>query len=237
MSNETAIATIENNAFAIFSDPDMDLQELLQDNLGDEDFTPMDLERLTVPAGGGTSFEIPTMDGLEDVKEVEALVVHVSPARAYWQQGMDETGEGTPPDCSSENGTTGNGEPGGECLSCPFNQYGSAEKGKGKACKEMRNLFILTEGAVLPFNLVIPPTSIKPFKKYMTSLTQFRRSIYSVTTKITLEKTKNAGGITYSKIAFKAGSNLTKEQSDLVRAYKKAFKQAFEKPQTATPEA
>jgi hypothetical protein len=227
MSNETnAVAVKEENNFAIFNDKDLDLATLLEDNMGDEEFTPLDLERIIVPAGGGTTFEVPTLEGMDDVKELEAIIIHIMPAKSYWEGEYD--GENVPPDCTSIDGIHGTGNPGGLCSECPFNEYGSAAKGSGKACKDQRNVFILPKDAILPFTLSVPPTSIKPLKKYMTSLTRFGKSLYSVSTKISLEKTKSGSGITYSRLVFKAGDPLTTEQAALVKQYKKAFKQIFE---------
>lgn len=229
MSNEIAVVT--PGEFALFQNNEVNIPELISDNLGEETYQPQDLDRITCPAGGGTTFEVPTFDGVEDVKELEALIVKVQPGRAYWKEEL--TGEGTPPDCSSTDGIHGTGEPGGLCHNCPLNQFGSAEKGSGKACKESRSVFILTEGALLPYVLSVPPTSIKALKKYMTQLTRFGKSIYGITTKISLAKDKSGSGIAYSKFVFSPGQELTPEQMTAVRQYKDAFTQAME----ATKEA
>lgn len=233
MTQETKdVAVKENNQFALFSDNNVNIQELIQDNLGDEDFSPQDLDRVTLPAGGGTTFELPTFDGVTDVKTIDCIIVSVMPGRAYWKEALK--GEGTPPDCTSNDAITGFGDPGGPCAECPFNQFGSADSGAGKACKERRNLFFLTDEAILPYVLQVPATSIKLYKKYVISLTRFGNSVYSVRTQISLEKTKNSGGIAYSQLVFRPGSELSPEQTHMVRKYKDTFKAAIERAHKET---
>lgn len=225
MSNKE-IAVRPVNEFALFQNVNMNITQLMKDNLQDEDFGPQDLDRIKVPAGGGQSFEIPTLEGTEDVKEIQAMVVAIKKGRSYWKEEL--TGEGTPPNCISTDGNMGIGDPGGECKMCPFNQFESANQGKGKACKEMRNVFILTENALLPFVLQVPPTSIKPLKKYVTGLTRYGKNIYQIITKISLEKTKSSNGITYSLIHFEPGQVLSQEQVKTLNSYREAFVQAFD---------
>lgn len=230
-SKEVAVRPV--NEFALFQNVNMDVTKLMKDNLQDEDFGPQDLDRIKVPAGGGQAFEIPTLEGTEDVKEIQAMVVAIKKGRAYWKEEL--TGEGTPPDCMSTDGNMGIGDPGGECKQCPFNQFESDHKGgKGKACKEMRNVFILTENALLPFVLQVPPTSIKPLKKYVTGLTRYGKNIYQIITKISLEKTKSSSGITYSLIHFEPGQTLSQEQIETLNGYREAFIQAFDQAHTAS---
>ena len=56
------------------------------------------------------------------------------------------------------------------CKDCPKNQYESAENGKGKACKNQIRTFWIIKGYQLPVVLMLPPTSIKSFAEYLTSL-------------------------------------------------------------------
>ena len=84
--------------------------------------------------------------------------------------------------------------PTGECADCPMNAFGSArDGGAGKACKEQMQLFILREGSVLPTQISLPPTSLKPWRKYMTRLASKGKSYYAVVTTIGLSKEKSNG--------------------------------------------
>ena len=228
--SKNAIAVRPVNEFALFTQADTNITKLIEDNLGDEDFTPQDLDRITVPAGGGTTFEVPGLEGVEEVKEIQAMIVMVKKGRAYWSEEL--TGEGTPPDCVSTDCVTGIGDPGGDCKVCPFNQFESARQGKGKACKESRSVFILTENTLLPFVLQVPPTSIKVLKKYQTGLTRYGKSIRSVITRISLEKTKT-NGVTHGILKFEPGQALSVDQAKMLDEYRIAFKAAFDQAHEA----
>ena len=60
---------------------------------------------------------------------------------------------------SVERGEYEDGKYGGDCLTCPFNQFGSAKngKGKGKACTEFYNFpsLVVVENTVRPENLAV----------------------------------------------------------------------------------
>lgn len=59
------------------------------------------------------------------------------------------------------------------CAKCPFNEWGSAATGKGKACKESRRLAVIPTDATpdtIPLLLEVSPTGIKSFEAYVTRL-------------------------------------------------------------------
>ena len=64
---------------------------------------------------------------------------------------------------------TGEGDPGGACAKCRYNQFGSGESG-GKACKNRRRIYILREGEVFPVLLSLPTGSLKEFTRYIQRL-------------------------------------------------------------------
>jgi hypothetical protein len=99
-------------------------------------------------------------------------------------------------------GEVGQGTPGGYCSKCPLAQFGSADNGKGQACKQMRQMFIVRENDILPLVITLPPTSIKPAKQYFMRLASKGIKYAHVVSRISLEKAKSADGITYSKAVF-----------------------------------
>lgn len=209
----TALAVVGQQEFAILkAEPDK-LPELLRTNLGNDDLSVFDLDRIKIPAGGGQAWAIPTIDGEETVKEFFGVIIYHKNSRAYW---VDEfTGQGNPPDCSSDNGEMGIGEPGGECLQCPFGRFGSDPKGgKGQACKQLKQLFVIQPGDLLPVVVTLPPTSIRPAKKFLTRLASKGMVSCSVLVKFALEKTRNAGGIEYSRVVLSVAEQLTAEQTE-----------------------
>lgn len=135
-------------------------------------------------------------------KELEGVIVFKHVARGLWDRGDTEN---PAPVCSSIDGVYGNPDdrgqamgisPGQQCLNCPFNQWGSAtdDQGnpmRGKACKEMRRVFIAQDGAQLPSVLTLPPTSITAFDKYISA--RINRGIADIAakTKFTLREEKD----------------------------------------------
>jgi hypothetical protein len=219
MSKEVAVkAKYEVADFAIFQDSSFSIKELIEDNLGGEEFKPEDLTKISVPSGGGLTFEFP--DGSTS-NQIEAIIVKVEPIRLYWKEAYG-TGEVGPPDCRSIDMVNGIGEPGGSCAICPLNEFGTAA-GNAKACKEKRNIFILTPESLLPYNLSAPVQSIKNYKKYLQHLTRKAINIKSLVTIIGLEKDKSNQGIAYSRLTFAEGPKLNEDQVKFVTDYRKAF--------------
>ncbi|MFA4909111.1 MAG: hypothetical protein WC583_05600 [Candidatus Omnitrophota bacterium] len=198
MKKETAIEVADTGYLVL--QKDSNIVEIVEENLGSEGVSAYDLDRVKIPAGGATAFEVPTLEGEESVKEIEGIIIFWKTARAYWPEKFN--GENNPPQCSSVDGEVGQGTPGGYCSKCPLAQFGSADNGKGQACKQMRQLFIVRENDILPLVLTLPPTSIKPAKQYFMRLASKGIKYTHAVTRITLEKAKSGDGITYSKAAF-----------------------------------
>ncbi len=159
-------------------------------------------DRIKVPSGGGLAFEVPgdDPDSPDLVKEIVGVVVDQYPVNAYWKDKY--TGQNNQPDCSSLDGHIGSGTPGGDCSKCPMNQWGS-DGTKGKACKNMRRLYILTENNIFPLLLTLPPTSIQNWADFLAKkVLQKRLQRHEVIVKITLRKETNASGIVYSQVQF-----------------------------------
>jgi len=213
---ETGIEVAEKNSFLVLQEGS-DIQEIVSENLGNDGLSAYDLDRVKIPAGGATSFEVPALDGEESVKEIEGIIIFWKGTRAYWPEKFN--GENNPPQCSSIDGEVGQGTPGGYCAKCPLSQFGSAENGKGQACKQMRQLFIVRETDILPLVLVLPPTSIKPAKQYFMRLASKGVKYTHVVTRIGLEKAKNNGGITYSKVGFSLVNQLDPQTCKKIDAF------------------
>ena len=126
-------------------------------------------DRVTIPAAGGTTFELPgELPGETDAaKEFTGVILYHHPLFAYYRERF--TGGNNAPDCGSYDGVTGAGNPGGVCAQCPLNQFGSGENG-GKACKNKRRIYILREGELIPILLTLPTGSMKEFAVYVKRL-------------------------------------------------------------------
>ena len=111
------------------------------------------------------------------------------------------------------------------CNSCPMNEWGTAEDGRGKACKNMHRVYILREGEMLPLLLTLPPTSLKNLSDYIALriVSKGMRS-YGVVTKVSLKKAQNAGGINYSQAVFAVAGTLAPEQVAAMSEYSQGVK-------------
>ena len=85
-----------------------------------------------------------------------------------------------------------------------MNRFGSAPDGsKGKACKNMRVLYLLRSGEYMPLQVNLPPTSIKPFKEFLNRAFMLRRrATYGSIVQIGLKR-ENNGTNDYSVATFK----------------------------------
>lgn len=218
----TELAKIDASTFLALADTSA--VEALRENLAGQAITEFDLPQIKVPAGGGTAWEVPTLEGTQHEKTIEGIIVLASSRRSYWQHA-DITG--TPPDCQSRDMVRGVGNPGGECAACQLNQFGSAERGEGKACKETRALFVLRSDALLPCVLSVPPSSLGTLKKYMLSLANSGIPHHQAVTRMTLSKQQNAAGIGYSAIDFTFAGRVGGDTQPKLIEYRDSLRKTF----------
>ena len=198
-------------------------QEIVKENLGGQAPGTFDLPRIRIPSGGGIAWTVPTLEGPDAMKELRGVIIKWQTMRAYWATAFEDSGAGTPPDCNSADGEWGKGNPGGNCATCPLNEFGSG-KDNSKACKEVRMLFVLRFGDILPVAIPLAPMSIKPCKDYFMGLASEKRvPFYGVETVLTLEQAQNKGNIKYSKAKFGYGRALTSEEVAYVKQFREAF--------------
>ena len=198
---------ITNTGFATPADMQWLNDAMNEDCAGIE----LQLDRIKIPAGGSTAFEIPTGDSDEPemAKEITGVILFNHPAYAYYTDKY--TGGSNPPDCASFDGIHGTGTPGGNCKSCPYNKFGSGD-GKSKACKNRRILYILREGELFPVILNLPVGSSGAYKSYVKHLLTQRSSLSRVITTISLKKAMSESNIAYSQAAFKCVRQLTDDE-------------------------
>lgn len=212
--------------FPLLEDPQAmtRILRLIDDNLAGQTISPLNLPRIRVPSGDDYQFKVETATGVERRATIVCVITAFRTARAYWIKPFG-TGRGSqPPDCSSKDGFTGEGNPGGDCTQCPFAAFGTARmadgsKGAGTACKELRQLLVLLPGQKLPHMLSIPPTSLANFTKYSLNLISASASYWEVTTKMTLEPAFSTGGVAYARIRFQLWSHLPETQAAAVVPY------------------
>lgn len=208
------------------------VSEILRLNLGGEQLSPFDLERVKVPAGGGTYWMVSTPEKPSGapVEALSGVIAYQRLGRTYWAQPFGAgDGGGTPPDCYSDDAVTGVGNPGGECAKCRFAQFGSKDDhGDAQACKMSRLLFLVTPDSLLPRVVVVPPGSLKNLRGYMTLLTAQGLPHWTVVTRLRLQKVKNKAGIDYAQIVPEVGARLTPDDVRKVREFAENLRPVFE---------
>lgn len=228
-NNENALTEARTFAIPLVEDTTGDFNS---DDLN-EDFDGLQLsfQRVKIPSGGGVQFEIPgdNPDDPDTTKTIEGVIVFNHAACAYWADG-DDYSDNMPPSCSSVDGKTGIGNPGGACEVCEFNRYGTGTdaKGnptKGKACKNMRNLYILRNGEYMPILLSLPPTSLRAFNDFVSVVFATRRKpTYSSVIQIGLKKV-DSGPKPYSVATFRKLFDFEGEQLMQAKRYATSFRE------------
>jgi len=219
--NNTELTT-STNAFSQLAD--FNLDETMTEEL---DGLSLAFDRIRIPSGGSTVFELPGEDAgePETIKEFTGVILYHHPVFAYYKEKY--TGGNTPPDCGSFDGVTGEGDPGGLCAKCRLNQFGTGENGS-KACQNRRRLYILREGEVFPLVLSLPTGSLKEFTRYIQRLLSKGQRSAGVVTKFSLKKAVNAGGLAYSQAQFSLARKLTAEELPIVAGMAEQIK-AYDK--------
>lgn len=172
-------------------------------------------DKVKIPAGGGLMFEVIGDDGSpEPVKEIEGVILYHHATNSFYKEKY--TGGNNPPDCGSYDGKIGEGNPGGSCGNCPYNQFGSGDNGNGKACKNKRRIFILREGEVFPIMLSLPTGSLKEFTNFVRRLVTKGKRSHTLVTKISLKKATSSTGIQFSQAVFSIKRNLNQDEVSAV---------------------
>lgn len=229
-------------------DPSRGGLEILREHLSGNEINEFDLGRVKVPAGGATSWEVPTLGGSDSRKSVDGVVVFFKNSRSFWEKPYE--GGNEPPDCSSNNAehaVKANDEveiPASRdeegfylCDTCAYSEWGSSKAGgRGQACKLTRQLFILTPEKLLPLVVSLPPTSLRPASSYFLSLADHMIDYKAVVTQILLEKVSGDGVPDYSRALFKVGPQLSPEDQEKVAAYAAALQPHFNRVRVADRE-
>lgn len=222
IQNNTAVDVYQDFILPTALDSDFSSEDLADDMDG----LQMTMQRVKIPGGGNLQFEIrgDDPDNPDYERKLVGVILYHHLANAYWPEGS-EYDDNVPPFCQSFDGKQGYGEPGGVCAACAFNQFGSTANGSGKACKNMRQIYLLRSGEYLPLQLSLPPTSLRPFNDFMNlAFVARRRPSYSAIVEIGLKRAES-GGYTYSVATFRKVRDLEGEGLAAVKSYATNFKE------------
>lgn len=232
------VATVEKfNIVTGYEEMDEDLKAELEDEMDDlDDDTGIDAKHIKIPSGGGKAFEVETddPDDPEILKEVDGVIIFTHRMNAYWSHKFGEADEdgntNKIPDCSSMDGKQGLDRTTGEfkdCASCPYNQFGS--DGAGKACKNMRRLYILRDGRPDIYLLTVPPTSLKDVNKALKTLMGKTKTPYTrqvVTFKLNVVESKDK--VKYSRVSLEGKAKLPEKLFPITQQLRAELKKSYE---------
>lgn len=152
-----------------------------------------------------------------DGDSLDVIVVDAAFGKAYYEEAYDEDNPATPA-CYAFAREEGDLKPHPQapdpqsetCATCKHNKFGTADRGKGKACKDERRLMCVAgdtkaqdmqkSDAVMA---IIPPTSLKNWGSYVKTLGAMGRTPWSVITRLTVEPLKS-----YFQVLFEPVSKL-----------------------------
>src|SRR5574340_1260467 len=107
MSKDQALAKQEPGATSALAVLSGGGSKALMQTVKELGITQFDLQRIKIPTGGGSNWEIHTTEGAKMLPEIKCVIVGVkSGEKAWWQS---ETVSGEPPSCVSHDGATGIG--------------------------------------------------------------------------------------------------------------------------------
>ena len=219
----TELIPVESNYVALANNA----LEIITENLKNQPLTYQLFDVIKSPSGGTTAFTVPGLSGDEIHKEITGIILDYSTPRAYWD--TPDPIEGTPPVCYSRDSVISHD--GKSCAGCPFNDFGSRNKGDGnsnaKACKESVEILLLRPDNIMPIIVRVPVSSKILFQKYMARLVGQMIPISGVVTKITLEKTTNKTGQPYALYGFEMVGVLSANEAVSAKEFGRRFGEIF----------
>lgn len=149
-------------------------------------------------------------------QEINGVMIVKQTTRGFWVKNSKDKR----PLCSSKNGKTGRPcinedgtqDPDNVCATCEHNQWGSAmdEAGTrmaGKACKEMRRIYLMTPETEYPVFVSLPPTSLAAWDDFISA--RLSCGISDLASEVILALTDgNSGGYSFSVIKPRNGAKL-----------------------------
>lgn len=198
-----------------------------------EGFTMLNLDKIPFATADNYTWNVPTEDGPDPRRYLDVVMVHQHPARQRYRGSYDPNTP-TPPVCVSYDGMRGEGEPGGICARCPYNQVGPDAE-----CRPYRWLYLLFPDSQFPTWLSLPRTSLSNkltngIRRYLVGLAKGGRNKakgglwpWEVVTRIGLAKRERGVGMVAT---FTEGERLSEELRNHVQEYARNFKNSLTFP-------
>ena len=159
--------------------------------------------------------------GKETKADFEGIVIYSHLTNGWWRESFANSGGSAAPDCFSLDGHTP--DPASQdaqakrCDLCELNVFGSGldDKGNptnGKACKNMRAIYIVAEGSKIPYRMLVPATSLKAWDAHMNFLTSQGIPSPLAVVRFALVQKKSQTGIKFSMLTIELLNEITSMQ-------------------------
>jgi hypothetical protein len=224
----------------------LDFMVWLLDELGQNtEGLTVQFPRIKYPTSGSSFWELDMGDEKPvPVAVLEGVILTKAECRVYYppdESGEDEVTEGAIPLCVSADcrvpDDVSQEKQHPTCKGCPKSAWGSGKGGRGQACKKRIRVYQLVRGLKMgkkgmectgpleevPTFLSLPPTALKPFAAYATTMVKGSKALSFYMTRLGLKDAKNWAGKEYSALDPSAGDKLTKEESNKVKAAKELY--------------
>lgn len=171
------------------------------------------VENYRLPRTKLTSEGFELSEGEEPVEELEGILIHAKKTNVYYDKPYNSS-DVSPPTCFSLDGDKPDKSiqkpVHATCKGCPMAEFGTNAMKSGKACRNLKPLFLIRQSedgmAIIPRQITITPTSLKAANTYLMDLTERGLAYRKVLTKITTYK-ENAKD-PYRKMKFSIAKRL-----------------------------
>jgi hypothetical protein len=173
-------------------------------------------ENLKLPAIKFIDGKFQFAEGEEPIEAFECVLIYTKASNIYFKKSY-RPGQVELPACYSADGRkpvdpapNGDKPQAPACKDCAQNKFGSSATGDGKACRNVRPVYVLVDNAIMPRILRIPPTSLRMIEQYALGTVADCGSYMAVKTIVSGYK-KDAQQ-TYFNIKFTKGAKLTDQE-------------------------
>lgn len=173
------------------------------------------VDTLRLPITKVTSDGFVLSEDAEAVKEITCVIIHTKKTNVYYANAYNPNEKAVAPDCFSLDGNLPDAsieKPQHEtCKGCAQAEFGSNSMKSGKACRNLKPIYLLLGDAIIPRELIVTPTSLKAANGYMMELAERGLAYKRVRTKITAYKENPRD--TYAKLKFTFVEKLPEQES------------------------
>ena len=168
------------------------------------------VENFRLPKIRMASTGLEVVEGEDPVKELEVVIIHAKKTNIYYENPYDPS-DVSAPDCFSTDGEVPHSSvkvpQNASCRKCSKAEFGTNARGTGKACRNLKPIYVLcSDESIMPRVISVPPSSLKEANRYLMDITERGLSYRKIKTKISVYKENPKD--TYVKLKFSVAGKL-----------------------------